>query len=283
MFLSLSILDGCLSLSLPSHGVAIYVSLSLMVAGVSHCLSCPIELLHISNCLRWLLSVSYSLHGNMEWLHVFHWLPWLLAFAHFHYQCHGFAACLSLSSSVLSDSMELLHDSHCLPWFLAVSYSLSVPMELLHVSHCYSLLLERSHCPSQCHEVATSLSKLLIVVCFLSLFFPVTWGWFMSLILSHDCWLSLTVSPSAKELLHFSHYLPWFQAISYCLCGPRELLHVSHCLLCLLALSHRLSGPMQGLRVSHCVPWLLAVPHCHSKCHKFVACLSLSPIVASFL
>ena len=156
--------------------------------------------------------------------------------------------------------MEWLQVSLCLPCLLAVSYCLSGPMELLHVSHCYSLLLAYSHCPSQCHEVAASLSKLLIVVGFLSLFFTVPWSWYMSLTLSHDSCLSLTVSPSAKELLHYSHYLPWFQAIPYCLCRPMELLHVSHSL-----------------------PWLLAVSHCLSQFLRFAACHLLSLICACYL
>ena len=63
----------------------------------------------------------------------------------------------------------------------------------------------------------------------------------MTLTASHCCWLSLTVSPSAKELLHVSQYLLMLLAVSHCLSGPIELHHVSHCLLCLLAMSHCLS------------------------------------------
>ena len=76
----------------------------------------------------------------------------------------------------------------------------------------------------------------------------------MSLIVSYVCWLSLTVFPSAKYLLHVSHCLLWFLAVSNCLSGPIELLHVSHCLLLLLAVFDCLSAPIGFLHVSYCLP-----------------------------
>ena len=56
----------------------------------------------------------------------------------------------------------------------------------------------------------------------------------MSLTVSCGFLLSLTGSPSAMELYHVSHYLPWVMADSHRLSDAMELLHVSHCL----------SGPM---------------------------------------
>ena len=46
-----------------------------------------IDLLHVSNSLAWLLSVSHCLSGLMEWLHVSHCLLLLLAVSHCHSQC----------------------------------------------------------------------------------------------------------------------------------------------------------------------------------------------------
>ena len=66
----------------------------------------------------------------------------------------------------------------------------------------------------------------------------------MSLTVSHCCWLSLTVFPSAMELLHVSYCLLVLLAVYHCLSGVMELLHISHCLPCLLAVSHYLSNSM---------------------------------------
>ena len=70
----------------------------------------------------------------------------------------------------------------------------------------------------------------LIVAGFLSLSLLVSLSCCMSLV-SYAFWLSLTVSPSAIELLHVSHFLPWLFSVSHCLSGLMELLYVSHCLL----------------------------------------------------
>ena len=51
----------------------------------------------------------------------------------------------------------------------------------------------------------------------------------MSLTIFYGYWLSLTVSPIAMDLLHVSHCLLWFLAVSQCLSGPIKLLHFSHC------------------------------------------------------
>ena len=50
----------------------------------------------------------------------------------------------------------------------------------------------------------------------------------MSLTVSHCCWLYLTVSPSAMEFMHVSHYLLWLLAVCHSLYGLMELLYVSH-------------------------------------------------------
>ena len=75
----------------------------------------------------------------------------------------------------------------------------------------------------------------------------------MSLIVSHYCFQSLTVSSSAKGLLHVSPCVLWLLAASNCLYGPIELLHVSYCLQWFLALFDCLSGIMKLLYVSHCL------------------------------
>ena len=58
----------------------------------------------------------------------------------------------------------------------------------------------------------------------------------MSVTISFNCWLYLTVSPTATELLY-----------------------VTHCLLLLLAVSHGLCSFIELLHVSHYLPWLLTV------------------------
>ena len=79
------------------HGVAICLSLSLIVSGcLSLCLPVP-----------W----SYCKFLTLS-------RPWLRAF-----------------SNCLSFPMELLNFFHCLPWLLAFSKCHSSPMEMLHVSH----------------------------------------------------------------------------------------------------------------------------------------------------
>ena len=102
---------GCLSLPHRSREVDTCLSLSLVVAG---CMSHK-SLLHISHCPLLLLANSHSLfqsHGMsdshclsdpMELLHVSHCLWLFLTFSH-----------------CLSNSMELLHVSHCLLMLLAV-------------------------------------------------------------------------------------------------------------------------------------------------------------------
>ena len=90
----------------------------LLLLAFSYCLSGPIELLHvspfllqfmemlhISNCLPWLLDFS---PGSMDSLHVSNCFLSLLAFSH-----------------ILSFPMELLHFSQCLSFVLAVSCCLS--------------------------------------------------------------------------------------------------------------------------------------------------------------
>ena len=122
----------------------------------SHCLSSPMELLHVSHCLLLflavsltvppstmellqvshclllLLAVSHCPYGPMELLHVSHYLPCLQAVSHCHSQFHGVHTCRSLSLILtlsLTLFMELLHVSQSLPWSLAVSHCLSSPME----------------------------------------------------------------------------------------------------------------------------------------------------------
>ena len=78
----------------------------------------------------------------------------------------------------------------------------------------------------------------------------------MSVTVSYGYLLSLTVCPSAMELLP-----------------------VSHCLLRLLAISNCFSSPMKMLRVSYFLLWLLAISHCSSQRRRVAAYLSLSAMV----
>ena len=88
------------------------------------------------------------------------------------------------------------------------------------------MLLSVYHCLFQCHEVC------------------------MSITVSQNCWLSLTLTYSAMELQTFTHCLPWLLAVFHSLSDPMKLLHVSHCLSLLLAFSH---CPYQWKGVTACV------------------------------
>ena len=96
----------------------------------------------------------------------------------------------------------------------------------------------------------------------------------MSVIVSYGCWLSLTVSQCAIDLLHFSYFLLSLLVISHYLSGQMEFVHVSHCLLSLLSISHCLSCPIKLLHVSHCLLWLLAVSQSLSQFNG--VCMSLT-------
>ena len=65
----------------------------------------------------WLTLIVYL--STIELLHVSYCLSWLLTVSH----------CVSVP-------MELLHVSHCLLLMLAVTHYFTSPMELLYVSHC---------------------------------------------------------------------------------------------------------------------------------------------------
>ena len=103
----------CLSLSLWSLGVATCLSLVSMVVGS---LSGPMELLHYSHRLPWLLAVSYCLSGPMELLYVSHCLIWLLAVSN-SLSSYWVAACLSMSL-IVSGCLSL---SHSVPWSFYMS------------------------------------------------------------------------------------------------------------------------------------------------------------------
>ena len=138
-----------LSMSLWSHGVATSLSLSHMAAC---CLPSPMELLHISHNFQWLLAVSQC-----------------------HSQCHGFAACLSLSPMVtrcISQFLRSLGVATCLSLspLVADCISLSLPapwiccmsLTLSHFSGCLSISLWS-------HGVTKCLSMSPMVACYLSM------------------------------------------------------------------------------------------------------------------
>ena len=120
--LSLSLLlAGCLSLSQPvpwnccmsltdSHGCQLSLNDSPVLWSwytsptvSKYCqlfitvFSSATDLLQVSHCLPWLLTVSHCFYGPMELLHVSHCLPWLLDVSLW---SHGVSACLSMSHIV---------------------------------------------------------------------------------------------------------------------------------------------------------------------------------------
>ena len=154
--------------------------------------SSPMELLHVSHCLLWLLDAFFI--ATMEFLHVSHWL----------FQFHEVSITVIAACLWVSPQPHRIAACFSLPPFVAGCLSLSIPvsrsycmyltrMKLLHVSHCLSLLLAVSHCFFQCHSVAACLSLSPIV----------------------DCSLTHFLS-GPMELLHFSHCLPWLLHGSIC-------------------------------------------------------------------
>ena len=149
--------------------------------------------------------------------------PWYLSVSHCLSQCHGVAACLSLSP-IVSGYLSLPLQSHgvvgffSLPPMVAGFLSLSLPVpricctsltvshccwlsltipygpiELLNVSHCNLLLLAVSDCLSQCHGVDACLLLSPMVARFHSSF-PVSLRICMSLTISHGSgFLSLSL------------------------------------------------------------------------------------------
>ena len=107
--------------------------------------------------------------------------------------------------------------------------------------------------------------------CWLSLTVSqVPWSHCMSVTVSHGCWLPLTVSPSAMELLYFSHFLLCSLGFSHCLfqCnGVASCLTVCY-------------GLWPSLTVST-VPWCWYMSLILSS--SSAACLSLFLMVAGLL
>ena len=133
-------------------------------------------------------------------------------------------------------------------------------MELLAGPHCLRWLLAFSHFPFQLQRVSAFLSLSPMFDCCLSLSLPVPWRFWLSLTLSHGCLLSLTVSP-----------IPWSCYMT---------LTVSHFCWRSLTVS---PSTLKLLHVSYSLLWLLAFCHYLSKCHGVVACVLLSPMLASCL
>ena len=79
------------------------------------------------------------------------------------------------------------------------------------------------------------------------------WLCYMSLTVSRCCLLSVTVSPSAMEFDHVSHWLIWVWLSLFVSLNAMKLLHVSHILSIVLALSYCLFGLMEYLALSHCL------------------------------
>ena len=89
------------------------------------------------------LAVSHCLSGPFELLHVSNSLPWLLVICNCLSQFYGVAACLLLSPMVAA---------------LAVSHCLSGPLEIVHVSHCLLSLLPVSYCLLYCCWLSLTVS-----------------------------------------------------------------------------------------------------------------------------
>ena len=127
--MSLTDSHGCwLSLNFPPVPWCCYVSLTVS-HGCRLYLTGPMELLHVTHCLPWLLAVFNSLYSTMELLHVSHCLTQLPAVSHYPFRSHGMDTCLSLSNFVARCfSMSL--GSHGVAVYLSLS-----PM-FLDVSDC---------------------------------------------------------------------------------------------------------------------------------------------------
>ena len=124
---------------------------------MSHCLSSPLKLLHVSHCLLYcyLLSLTISLIPCSCWLsltlsHCF-WLSLTVSFIVPLTVSYIVAGCLSLS--LWSQAVAA-----CLSLSPTVAGSLSLsPIWLLAVSHTIPLSLAVIHCLSQCYFVAACL------------------------------------------------------------------------------------------------------------------------------
>ena len=155
------------------------------------------ELQDVSLCLPLLLALSHCLSSPMQLLHVYHYFSFVLAVSLCVSQWHCVSACILLSHfltvshfwwlslTVPFSSMELVHVFHHLPLFLAVSHCHSRPIKLIHVSYYLPYLRVFSHCLSSLIVflyVSHCLSSLIVFV-------------YVSHCLLSCCWLSLNVCP----------------------------------------------------------------------------------------
>ena len=182
--------------------------------------------------LSCLMSFTVS-SSSMALLHVHHCLPWFLAVSHFLSQCLLVAAFLSQSFMItgcLSHSLRSFGVAACLFEFQGVAACLSL-------SHMLACSLSQFHGVAAClsnspmfarflsislrsHWVSTGLYLSLPIPCSccMSLIVshgcwptdtvsPIPWSCCLSFTFSYCCWLPLQLSPSAMELLHVSHSL----------------------------------------------------------------------------
>ena len=122
----------------------------------------------------------------------------------------GVATCLSLFLPVPCGSA-------CLSLSPKISGHLLLSLLYQGVAACLSLAFIVAGCLSKCLPMPSSYCMSLTVyyVCWLSCTVsPLPWS----------CYMSLTVSSSSMEMLHVSHCLPWFLAVSL---SSMLLLHVS--------------------------------------------------------
>ena len=157
-----------------SHWVTSLLSLSSMITAFSHCLSGPMEFLHVSHCLFQFHLVAACLSLS----------PVVAACLS---QCHGVAACLSCLLWLLG-FLSISFRSHG----VATGLSLSLPVPC---SCCMFLILSYVVWPS------LTVSQ-------------VPWSCYMSFTVSYGCWLPLQLSPSAMELLYVSHCVIRLLAVS---------------------------------------------------------------------
>ena len=170
--------SSCKSLTI-SHGCLLPVALS----------SSPIELMHISHCLPWMIAVSNCLfksHGVAAYLSLSPIVSCCLSLSLLSCEVASqtVAGCLSLSLSLLWRCCMSLTASYCLPLYYGVAV-------------CFSLFPKVFWCLSQS--------------------LPVPLSCCISLTISHCFWQSFTVSSCSLELLHVSHCLLLLLALSYSL------------------------------------------------------------------
>ena len=210
----------------------------LWLLDVSHCLSGPMKLLHVSNCLVMVAgSLSLSLPVPLSYFMLFtviyccrlsltvYPVPWSCSIPLTVF--YGCWLSLSISSVRWSCYMSSTVSYGC---WLSLTVSLS-SMEVQHISHCLLCVLALSHGFFWSHGVAAYLSLSAIIAGCVSLplsvqkscckFLTVSWGCWLCLFQWHVVVASLSLSLIVAGSFSLSLLMPrnfWlFLTVSHCL------------------------------------------------------------------